>query len=330
MFKKLLLLVAALAAVTGFALGEGGAAHAATPAPLSVTLSASNDGASATWNAAGNPVLTLGTQTSSTYAQVKVNLASSAEPTTPPSFTTDNYAAGSPRWYIQLSDGYYLFGYPVQLGGTANASFTGDQWSAQGPGGNSTGGGYVTYQKALAFADPAGAATVSAAYVLADGDQPAGTHDTLTNVQYGGRTLQTQYSGLFVMKNGYSGKCLNIFNGNYSATGTTNQYTCLAPWHGLPGGAQRFKYATFADGTQYLEAISPDNGSAWFVQATSQGAPLSLTNTPVPYVYGTGGFFSWHGLVADDAAFSKSNLTVIWGWPKTGVTNQRWALLSVS
>src|SRR5215469_9388161 len=198
MFRKITLLTAALAAGAGLALGGGAAAHAATPAPLSVTLGASSD-ASATWSAQGNPVLTPGPNTGTTYAQMKVSLASSAEPTAPPTFTTNNYTAGSPRWYIQLADGYYLFGYPVQLGGTANATFTGDQWSAQGPGGQSTGGGYVTYAKALAFADPARASTVSAAYIVADGDQAAGTHDVLTNVQYGGRTLQVQLSGTFIM-----------------------------------------------------------------------------------------------------------------------------------
>jgi hypothetical protein len=33
-----------------------------------------------------------------------------------PSFTTDNYSAGSPRFYITLSDGKSLWGYPSNAG----------------------------------------------------------------------------------------------------------------------------------------------------------------------------------------------------------------------
>jgi hypothetical protein len=145
-----------------------GPASAATT-PLSVTLSASSDGASATWNAEGNPVLTLGADSSSTYAQVAVNLNASTgdtAPSTPPSFSTDNYSAGSPRWVIELANGNWITGYPEQLGAGATADFTGNNWAAENQ------GTYTTYQKALAAANDAlGNVEVTSAYIVADGDQ---------------------------------------------------------------------------------------------------------------------------------------------------------------
>lgn len=320
MSKRSVLISVAAALLAMAASGVTATANAATTAsvssgvPLGVTLSASGDGASATWNAAGDPVLTPGTETSTTYAQVKLNLAPGPddEPTTPPSFTTDNYTAGSPRWYIQFSDGFYLFGYPAQLGGTANQSFTGDQWSAQGPGGQSTGGGYVTYQNALAFADPSGSAYVTAAYIVADGDQPAGTHDTLTNVQYGGSTLQVQYSNKVVIKNRLSDRCLN------EGAGVLSQYACDVAFK-YP--SLTWEVATFADGSKYLESVATGE----FVTDGTQGQQLSLTGSPSPMRFANGGIFRFpNGLVMDDKARGRGNFVPTIGWSFNGQNNQRW------
>jgi hypothetical protein len=186
--------MAGSAAAGAFAF-SGAAANAATAAtPLQVTLShytTASDGSNAAFDSKGDVQLTVGSVTASTYGQMAVNLASAGktEPTAPPSFTTDNYAAGSPRWVVTLSDGYYLFGYPVQLGTGAAADFTGNQWQVNGPSTTACGASYTTYAKALACADPSGAGTVKQAYIVADGDQKAGVVDTLTNVQYNGQTL---------------------------------------------------------------------------------------------------------------------------------------------
>lgn len=181
-----------LAAIAGAAVmataGAGAlgvpAAGAATALPVS--LSASSDGASASYNQAGNIILTAGSDSSTTYAEVNVNLKSLGHdlaPANPPSFSTDNYNAGSPRWVIELANGNFIDGYPSQLGGTANDTFTGNQWAV----GNS--GTYESYQAALAGAnDPLGNVQVTNAYIVEDGDQAPGTTDTLTSVQYDDET----------------------------------------------------------------------------------------------------------------------------------------------
>jgi hypothetical protein len=178
---------AVVAAAGSAALGLPAANAATSTTPLPVSFSASSDGASASYNASGDIILTPGTTNSSTFAQVSVNLKSLGDdmaPTTPPSFTTDNYGAGSPRWVIELANGNWIDGYPTQLNnGSANDTFTGSQWAV----GNS--GTYESYQAALTGANDAlGNVQVTDAYIVADGDQIAGTTDTLTNVQYNGDT----------------------------------------------------------------------------------------------------------------------------------------------
>lgn len=184
--KKSLAASAALLAA-GATLGLAGTAHAATT-PLQVTLSA-DGGGTAAFNANGDPVLTLGPTGS--YAQMAVKLKSTgrAEPTSPPSFTTDKYQAGSPRWVVELVDGYYLFGYPSQLGGGAKSDFTGTQWQVSGPSTTSCDGKYVSYATALSCADPGTASHVSHAFIVEDTGQLASTADTLRDVQYAGMTL---------------------------------------------------------------------------------------------------------------------------------------------
>ena len=186
MILKSKLITAAVAAVIplgggALALASGTGADAATT-PLHVTLSADGNG-TAVFNGSGDPVLTRGS--TGTYAEMVVSLPSSpVAPATPPSFTTDNYAAGSPRWVIELANKQFIVGYPAQLGGTANDSFTGNQWAV----GNS--GTYESYADALAGAnDPQGDVPVTSAFVVEDADQPAGTADTLTGVHYDGLTL---------------------------------------------------------------------------------------------------------------------------------------------
>lgn len=145
-----------------------------------------------------------------------------------------------------------------------------------------------------------------------------------------GAVVASRFSAPFVMRNTLSGKCMNVKNGVYAEGGSVNQYTCGATWHGLYAGAQRFVRENSGDGGAYLVAVSPDGSHPmFFVHATTERAPLSLTNWPEPYSYQQGGFFIWHGLVADDQGFSKSNLTNIVGYPKTGATNQQWTAVNV-
>lgn len=312
--RKLGLATASAALVAGGFAVAAGPASAATPPPLHVTLSASSDGASAVWDANGNPVLTPGTVTSSTFAQVKVSLTSSARPASAPSFTTDNYGAGSPRWYIQLSNSYYLFGYPAQLYTPADDMTTGPNWQVNGPAATACGSSYVTYAKALTCADPSGTSTVTQAVILADGDQAAGTHDTLTNVQYGGATLQVQRSNVVVIKNRHSGRCLN----EDPNAGVLSQYACNVA-NIYP--SLTWRVLTFADGSRYLQSVP----TAKFVKDGTQGQQLSLTSTPSTFTPVNGGFFRFpNGLVMDVKAMSLVNFAQVIGWPFNGQDNQRW------
>jgi hypothetical protein len=145
-----------------------------------------------------------------------------------------------------------------------------------------------------------------------------------------GAVVASRFSAPFVMKNSLSGKCMNVKDGVYAEGGSVNQYTCGATWHGLYAGAQRFVRENSGDGGAYLVAVSPDGSHPmFFVHATTERTPLSLTNWPEPYSYRTGGFFSWHGLDADDQGFSKSNLTNIVGYPYTGASNQQFTAVNV-
>jgi hypothetical protein len=159
--------------------GTAGVASASTT-PIGVTLSASSDGASATCSSHVDFVLTLGTDSGSTFAEVDLTgVAGTAVPAPPgPSFVTNNYSAGSPRWVIELANGHSLWGYPP------NAGLNGSDFAWAVDNGNT----YTSYASAYAAADGS-STTVTDAFIVADGDQTAGTSDDLSSVQYDGQTV---------------------------------------------------------------------------------------------------------------------------------------------
>ncbi len=180
--KQLLAGGSAALAVTGGLLALAGSANAATS--LSVTLSSSGTGASAVWNSAGDPVLTVGFPVATTFAKITVNNPSSTAPTTAPTLTSSAFAAGSPRWVITFANGDSLYGF---------ATAGPDNWQAIPA---SSGACDVTkpaqtdYLAALAFIQDSGCGgNVSSAAIVADGGQAVGTSDTITNISYGGLTL---------------------------------------------------------------------------------------------------------------------------------------------
>src|ERR1700689_1411718 len=73
---RLLATGSAALTITGGMLALAGTAEAATS--LSVTLSSSGSGASAVYDAAGDPVLTVGTPAASTYAEITIDSPSAA------------------------------------------------------------------------------------------------------------------------------------------------------------------------------------------------------------------------------------------------------------
>lgn len=157
--------IASVVSVAVFALG--GAASA--DSYHSVHFSASTD-AWAGWGTGGpgsDIVLKVGAS-SATYAQAQLTSASGkALPSTSPSFNTTNYAAGSPRLYITLSNGHSLWGYP------ANSGLNGGEMAWSTDNGN-------TYEPWSTITAQEAGTTVSRVYVIADGDQAPTTTDMIT------------------------------------------------------------------------------------------------------------------------------------------------------
>jgi hypothetical protein len=146
----------------------------ASPAPT-LTFGSSHDGASAGWSQGkGSAIdLTIGTSSGS-FAEVRLHQAhgSTVGNLSAPSFTTDNYGAGSPRYFITLDNGDTLWGYP------SNAGLNGGTFAWAIDNGNT----YMSWAQVQAAE---GIATVTNAYVIADADQPAGTVDRITGLTFG-------------------------------------------------------------------------------------------------------------------------------------------------
>jgi hypothetical protein len=168
------------AAVSAAVLALGGGASA--DSFHSVRFSAGGAGASAAWaNGAGSQILlTVGAPIDTTFALAQLTSASGkALPATEPQFTTDNYNAGSPRFYITLSDGDSLEGYP------ANAGLNGGDMAWAINNGNS-------YQPWSQITAAEAGTTVTRVDVIADGDQPPGTTDTISSLQFNGYNYITR------------------------------------------------------------------------------------------------------------------------------------------
>jgi hypothetical protein len=165
--------VLALAVPALAALALVGAA-AAGPSP-NLSFGASNDGASAGWSHGKTSAieLTLGSSGGS-YAEVTLHhVGGAVGDLTEPTFMTDNYTAGSPRYLITLSDGHSLWGYP----GASGLNGSDMAWAVD------NGNTYMSWDQVQASLE--GGATVTGAYVVADADQAAGTVDTITGLSFG-------------------------------------------------------------------------------------------------------------------------------------------------
>lgn len=170
-FKGALVLVVPAVAALAFA---GGAAASPSASPK-LSFSASKDGASAGWSdGAGSAIsLSLGSTTSS-YAIVTLHTSATAvNVLSEPTFMTNNYNAGSPRYYLTLNDGDTLWGYPP------NAGLNGSDFAWAINNGNS----YVSWSAVQAAE---GKAKVTGAEVIADADQPSGTTDSITHLTFDG------------------------------------------------------------------------------------------------------------------------------------------------
>jgi len=172
--------IAIVSLTASAALGLAAAPALAHPASPHVSFAASSDGASAGWShGKGSPIdLTLGSDSGSTYAMVVLDhlptttVADLSEPT----FASNNYNAGSPRYYITLNNSDTLWGYPAISG--LNGS--GMAWVINN--GNS-------YESWSAVQSAEGGATVTGADVIADGDQAPGTTDVVTALTFAGTSF---------------------------------------------------------------------------------------------------------------------------------------------
>jgi hypothetical protein len=258
-----------------------------------------------------------------------VNNPPAAVPTSEPTFTTNYYNAGSPRWVIELNNGKSLVGYPAKSGlnGTAMA------WGA----GN--GAPYTNYQTAYTNAG-ASSTTVKDAFIIADGDQTEATTDTLTSITYDGQTInQPASSGTATgeIRNAFSGKCLDVRNGYYFDGGLLQQWTCGASYNGIAGADQQFKIVNFSDGTAELQAISW-NQQVYCVTAASAGTQLTLHSCDGPSAVGAsqdmkkaGGYYTFPGtspalVMTDWAAGTGNGNKVAAGTETPGATDQQWSM----
>lgn len=326
--------VAALA-VSG-SVAFAGTAGAAT-APLNVTTSACGTGSSAGLDyATDNVMLTVGTANAATcgapagstydpaYAKMTVNgISGIATPAAEPSFTTDNYNSGSPRWVVDLNNGHSLWGYP------ANSGLNGSDMAWAVDNGNT----YTSYSTAFSSAN-AGTTTVKDAYIVEDADQSSGTTDTLSAIQFNGQTIHSATTGPGMIRNTGSGKCLDVTAGVFASGTKLQQWTCGAKNPaGVPGGDQQFSLVgTTANGQTYgnLQTTGPD-GNVFYVVSNGLRGQLTLSSSPAP-VSKTGPYYQFiqqgtsGNLAMDVKGASTLNGAAVIGYLLNRGTNQQWSL----
>lgn len=177
MSKRIAAKLAAVLATS--ALGVVGIASTASAHPaLNLSFGASHDGASASWSAGkGTPIdLTLGSDSPSTYALITLHHlpAVTVSELSEPTYVTNNYNAGSPRWYVTLSNGDTLWGYPPNSDIHTGSDFA---WAINNG---------IHYQSWTDVQSEEADATVTGAWVIADGDQTPGTTDIITGLTFNG------------------------------------------------------------------------------------------------------------------------------------------------
>ena len=325
-FNKLLVAAGGALAITGGLLAFADTAEAAT---LTVSLSASGTGASAVFDSVGNPILTPGSSNGS-FAEMAVTNPGTSAPTSAPSFATNNYAGGSPRWFIKFAGGDSLFGYPAQ------ASNGTPVWTVivptSGACANANAPMNTNYTVALAFIQGAGTCggNVSGAGIIADTGQNAGTSDTITNISYGGMTLagdvvtvtnpgdQTSTAGLqigIVQIKAASNRGNSITS--YAATG-------LPPGLAIDANAGTISGRPTTAGTYKVTVTATDNGGTagsvtfnWTVNTSGPGVTYSGTLHLMKL-----------GLCLDDRGNSSANGAVVQVWRCNGQRTQQWQVMS--
>jgi hypothetical protein len=308
---------------------------------LSVTLSASGTGATAVWNSAGNPVLTVGSSSGS-YAEIQLDGVSTTAPTSAPSFATSNYSAarttggaeGSPRWEIQFAGGDALYGYPSQSGfGTSNWQVVP---ASSGACSTATEKGNVSYTVALAFIQSAGCGgNVSAALIIADTIQPAGTSDIITNVSYNGETIAAGADVVTVTSPGSQTSTAGTAISSLQIAASSSKGDSISTWTatGLPPGLTINSTGAITGtpttaGNYVVTVTATDSGGtkgsvqfAWLVNSSSgtgTGGTTYAGTIKLPKL----------GLCLDDRNNSSTSGAVVQVWGCNGKANQQWQVMS--
>jgi hypothetical protein len=310
------------------------ASSAGAATNLSVTLSASGTGASAVWNSAGNPVLTVGTPSSTTYARITVNNVPSTAPASAPSFATNNYNAGSPRWVLQFADGDSLFGYP------SNSRLGTSNWEVVAATSGSCSSlthtpQYDTYANVLAFIQNNGCGgNVTAAFIVADGNQTAGTSDTITDISYDGETLAAGADVVTVTSPGSQTSTVGTAISTLQISASSSKGDAIASYaaSGLPGGLSINTSTGAITGTpttagNYAVTVSATdnggtNGAVSFAWLVNPGAPTTTTT------YSGTIRLPRLGLCLDDRFNSSTPGAVVQVWGCNGLSNQDWQVMS--
>lgn len=325
---RLLAASAALAVAAG-----GGAVAAATAASaatstagwLSITLKQSNDGAMTGWdNGSGDPQLTVGYNSATTYAEMVVDgwnqyeVNGSSPPAAEPMFKTDNYKAGSPRYVIELNNHHSLEGYPgLDLSGQSSPDSNGMAWAVD------NGNTYTDYATAVSNANVTGQ-TVNTAYIVADGDQAGGTKDTISGVEYNGYWVAppVPMSTAGATMTGYGSKCVDDYRSG-TANGTTiDLYSC--------NGTNAQNWWLEPDGTVRNSAGGPsgcldDTGYGW--QGTKQELYncVGQSNQAWTYDKSTGHLVNdYNGLCLDDPGWVTTNGTALDIYKCVNQANEHW------
>jgi hypothetical protein len=267
------------------ALAAAGTANAA-PVPTGYTAWIGHDqvevsslgvDASAVVNAADTLSLTVGSPSASTYAQAELSLpGGSVLSPFAPTFTTDNYNAGSPRWVIELSNGKNLLGYPAQEGG---------QWEENWAGAPHP---YTTYGQAVADAGGLGQ-TVKEAFIVADGDQLPGTTDTLSHVSYGGTamTVKPVFSPVPRLSKGHAvSTAATREEVLFTLSGAPSWVRFYIVGPGAINGHVGWVNAKLGVDTAYYAGLEANHGYAVYYQpVTGQGSSVPVPGSHVGYVY---------------------------------------------
>jgi hypothetical protein len=319
--KKLLAAGGAAVAVTGGAMALAGPAGAATS--LSVSLSSSPD-ASASINAAGDLLLKVGSS-NSTFAKMTIDNAPSGVPASAPSFVTDNYSSGSPRWFINLAGGDGLKGYP------SNAGLNANNWQVVSPGSGpcSVGTNFMTYADALKAIPSGCAGSVTGAGIIADSGQADGTTDTITNISYNGMTLPdvvtvtspgdqtnvvgTAISTLTIKASSNTGSAIT----NFAASGLPDGLAIDAAKGTITGTPTKA-------GTFTVKVTATDqagtSGSASFKWTINSSGPSATYTGPI--------HLTRMGLCLDDRLNSSANGAVVQVWRCNGQSTQVWQVMN--